>query len=161
MSSINEKLVLLHKDMISMGGIIDLDWCGKLFYPYYKHFNDDNFRYRAGSLTAFWGLLLEWEDASGFPFYTGVEEYNCHHFDKYLKEFLKYSSDIKEQYPNIYLIIIESLNKLNKREVWENEFPHITSDLFSTIRKELLETDVQRLNGEVYDLALKEAGMSF
>ena len=161
MSSINEKLALLHNDMISMGGIIDLDWCGKLFYPYYKHFNDDNFRYRAGSLTAFWGLLLEWEDASGFPFYTGVEEYDCHHLDKYLKEFLKYSSEIKKQYPNIYLIIIESLSKLNKREVWENEFPHITSDLFSTIRKELLETDVQRLNGEVYDVALKEAGMSF
>ncbi|MGE7945604.1 hypothetical protein [Lysinibacillus sp. NPDC093688] len=161
MSSINEKLVLLHNEIITMGGIIDLDWCGKLLYPYYKHFNDDNFRYRAGSLTAFSGLLFEWEDESGFPFYTGVEEYDCHHFDKYLKEFLKYSSDIKKQYPNIYFVIIESLNNLNKREDWENTFPNITSDLFSSIRKELLETDVQKSNDEVYYLALKEAGMSF
>ncbi|MFC9542403.1 hypothetical protein ACFTQ7_21390 [Lysinibacillus sp. NPDC056959] len=161
MSSINEKLVLLHNEIKRMGGIIDLDWCGKLFYPYYKHFNDDNFRFRAGSHTAFSGLLLEWEDASGFPFYTGVEEYDCHHFDKYLKEFLKYSSEIKKRYPNIYFVIIVSLNNLDKREDWENIFPNITSDLFSTIRNELLETDVPKLNDEVYYLAIKEAGMSF
>ena len=100
-----------------------MNWCGELLHPYYEHFNDDNLRYRTGSLIAFWGLLLEWEDGSGFPFYTGNEKYDCHLFDKYLKEFLKYSSNIKKQYPNIYFVIIESLNRLDKREDFEGEFP--------------------------------------
>jgi hypothetical protein len=60
------------------------------------------------------------EDECGFPFYTGVEDYDCHHFDKYLVEFLKYSSEIKKQFPNIYFVIIESLMYLEKfsDEVW-------------------------------------------
>lgn len=105
MSAIKRKLDLLHNEIKKMGGIIDLDWCGELLYPYYEHFNDYNLRYKAGSFIAFWGLLLEWEDQSGFPFYTGAEDYDCHHFDKYLLEFLNYSSEIKNQYPNIYLIL--------------------------------------------------------
>lgn len=161
MSSISEKLDLLCNEIKKMEGIIDLDWCGKLLYPYYEHFNDDNLSFRIGSLIAFWGLLQEWEDESGFPFYSGVEEYDCHYFDMYLKEFLKYSSEIKKQYPNIYFVIIESLNNLDKREDWKNEFPNIPSALFSTIRKKLLQTDVQKLNDEVYKLAFKEAGISF
>ena len=135
-------------------------------HPYYKHFNDDNLRYRAGSLIAFWGLLLEWEDKSGFPFYTGNEEYDCHHFDKYLKEFLKYSSNIKKQYPNIYFVIIETLNHLDKREDFEDKFPNIPNDLFSTVRKKLLQNDVPVPNNEVHQYAqredaLREAGMSY
>lgn len=161
MSSIKGKLDLLHNEIKEMGGIIDFDWCGDLLYPYYEHFNDDNLKYRGGSLIAFWGLLLEWEDGSGFPFYTGVEEFDCHHFDKYLEEFLKYAFDIKIQYPNIYLVIIGSLRFLDENENLENEFPNISNDLFSTIRKKLLQTDVQKLNNEVYQLALKEAGLSF
>lgn len=144
-----------------MRGILDFDWCGKLLYPYHNYFNDDNLRYRSGSLIAFWGLLTEWEDESGFPFYTGVEEHDCHHFDKYLKEFLKYSSDIKKQYPNIYFVIIESLIHLDKRDDWESEFINIPSDLFNTVRKKLLQNDIQKPNNEVYDYALKEARMSF
>ena len=161
MSYIKGKLDLLRNEIKEMSGIIDLDWCGELFYPYYEHFNDDNLRYRGGSLIAFWGLLLEWKDGSGFPFYTGVEEYDCHHFDKYLEEFLKYASDIKIQYPNIYLAIIDSLRFLDKNEDFENEFPNISSDLFCTIRYRLLQTDVQKLSNEVYQLALQEAGLSF
>ena len=160
MSSIREKINLLH-NIIKQIGITDLNWCGELLHPYYEHFNDDNLRYRAGSLIAFWGLLLEWEDGSGFPFYTGNEKYDCHHFDKYLKELLKYSSNIKKQYPNIYFVIIESLNHLDKREDFEGEFPNIPSDLFSTVRKKMLQTDVQKPNNEVHQYALREAGMSF
>ena len=137
-----------------------------LLHPYYEYFNDDNLRYRAGSIIAFWGLLLDWEDGSGFPFYTGNEKYDCHHFDKYLEEFLRYSSNIKKQYSNIYFVIIESLNHLDKREDFEGEFPKIPSDLFSTVRKKLLQNDVQKPNNEVnqYTLredALREAGMSY
>ncbi|MGG2134550.1 hypothetical protein AB1284_25035 [Bacillus sp. S2(2024)] len=161
MDSIQGKLDLLHNEIKEMGDIIDLDWCGKLLYTYYEHFNDNNLRYRAGSLIAFWGLLLEWEDESGFPFYTGTEEYHCHHFDKYLKEFLKYSSDIKKQFPNIYLVTVESLIQLDKRENWESEFPNIPSGLFDTVRKNLFRNDVKKLNDETYQKALKEAGMLY
>ncbi|MGN4426297.1 hypothetical protein ACTFQN_21255 [Bacillus cereus group sp. MYBK30-1] len=161
MDSIQGKLDLLHNEIKEMGDIINLDWCGKLLYTYYEHFNDNNLRYRAGSLIAFLGLLLEWEDESGFPFYTGTEEYDCHHFDKYLEEFLKYSSDIKKQYPNIYLVTVESLIQLDKRENWESEFPNIPSGLFDTVRKKLFRNDVKKLNDETYQKALKEAGMLY
>ena len=56
MSSIREKINLLH-NIIKQIGITDLNWCGELLHPYYEHFNDDNLRYRTGSLIAFWGLL--------------------------------------------------------------------------------------------------------
>ena len=161
MDSIQGKLDLLRNEIKEMGGIIDLDWCCKLLYTYYEHFNDHNLRYRTGSLIAFLGLLLEWEDESGFPFYTGTEEYDCHHFDKYLKEFLKYSSDIKRQFPNIYLATVESLIKLDKRENWESEFPNIPSELFDTVRKKLFWSNVEKLNDETYQKALKEAGMLY
>lgn len=161
MDSIQWKLGLLHNEIKEMGDIIDLDWCGELLYTYYEHFNDDNLRYRAGSLIAFWGLLLEWQDESGFPFYTGTEEYYCHHFDKYLKEFLKYSPDIKKRFPNIYLVIVESLIQLDKREKWESEFPNIPSEIFDAVRKNLFWDDFKKLNDETYQKALKEAGMFY
>lgn len=159
MNSIKEKLDLLHNIVRDVRGMVDLNWFEELFHPYYEHFNDDNLRYRAGSLIAFWGLLTEWEDRSGFPFYTGKEGYNHNYFDKYLKEFLKHSSNIKKQFPNIYFVIIQTLNHLDKREDFEGEFPNIPSDLFSTVRKELLQIDVQRINTEIYRNAFREAGM--
>jgi hypothetical protein len=161
MNSIKEKLDLLHNMIEEVNGIVDFDWCVKLFHPYYEHFNDDNLRYRGGSLIAFWGLLIEWEDRSGFPFYLGKEGYNRHYFDKYLKEFLKHSSNIKKQYPNIYFVIIQTLNYLDKRENFEDTFPNIPSDLFSTVRKKLLEIDVQKISTEIYKNAFREAGMSY
>jgi len=160
MNSIKEKLDLLHNIIKEVRQIDDFDWCGELFYPYYDYFNDDNLRYRSGSLIAFWGLLIEWKD-SGFPFNTGKEVYSRHDFDKYLKEFLKYSSNIKKQYPNIYFVIIQTLNHLDKREDFEGRFPNIPSDLFSTVRKELLQIDVQRINTEIHRNAMREAGMAY
>ena len=159
MIPIQEKLYLLHNEIKEMGGIIDLDWCGKLLYPYYKNFNDNHLEYRAGSLLAFWGLLLDWEDESGFPFCTGVEEHDCHHFDKYLQEFLTYYPKIKKQYPNIYLVIVESLNQLDERDGWENEFPNIPTEFFNTIRKKLFQNGVKKLGDDVYENALKQAGI--
>ncbi|MFP5115992.1 hypothetical protein ACSU64_27155 [Bacillaceae bacterium C204] len=53
MSSIKGKLDLLHNKIKKMGGIIDLDWCDELLYPYFEYFNDENLRYRVGSLIAF------------------------------------------------------------------------------------------------------------
>ncbi|RWS42081.1 hypothetical protein EKA14_16680 [Bacillus mycoides] len=161
MDPIKEKLDLLRNEIKDMGGIIDLDWCDRLLYPYYKHFNDSKLRYRSGSLLAFWGILLEWEDESGFPFYTGTQEYDCHHFDMYLKGFLKYAPKIERQFPNIYLVIIESLMELDERERWESEFPNICKELFDAVREELFHTDVTQINDETYQNAYKEGRMLY
>lgn len=59
--TITEKLALLKCYIREEGGIIDLNWCGDLLYPYYKHFNDSNPSHMSGSLIAFWGLLIEWD----------------------------------------------------------------------------------------------------
>ncbi|MGM0875412.1 MAG: hypothetical protein ACQEWV_11545 [Bacillota bacterium] len=156
--SIKEILDLLQEYIEEDDGIIDLDWCGEFLYPFYKHFNDNFIRYRSGSLIGFWGLLLEWEDGSGFPFFTGIEEYDCHHFDKYLEEFLSYSLDIKKQFPNIYFVIIESLKFLDNGDRFENVFPNIPNDLFNEVRIRLFQDDIQKRD-EVYKNALNEAGI--
>lgn len=159
MKLIQGKLDLLHDEIKDMGGIIDLDWCGKLLYPYYEHFNDAQPTYKAGTLLAFSGLLIEWEDESGSPFCTDVEEHDCHchHFDRYLQEFLTYSPNIKKQYPNIYLTIVALLDQLNEREDWENGFPNIPSSLFDTVRKKLSLDGAKKISDDTYEHAIKEA----
>lgn len=159
MKLIRKKLDFLHDEIREMGGIIDLDWCGKLLHPYYEHFNDAQPKYKAGSLLAFSGLLIEWDDESGSPFCKDVEEHDCHchQFDRYIQEFLTYSPEIKEEYPNIYLTIVDLLNRLNEREEWEIEFPNIPSNLFDTVRKKLSLEGVKKISGDTYEHAIKEA----
>lgn len=157
MSLIQENLEFLRAEIKRMSDLLDLDWCGKLLYTYYEHFNDIDLRFRAGSLLAFSGLLMEWEDESGFPFCTDIQERDCHHFDKYLQEFLTYSSNIKKHYPNIYLVIVTSLRQLNERENWENIFPNIPSCLFNTVRKTLFQDCAKKLEDDIYKNAIKEA----
>ncbi len=158
---IHEKLNVLRNDIQEMVGIIDLDWCGKLLYPYYEHFNDNKLGYRSGSLVAFLGLLREWEDESGFPFYTGTQEYDCHHFDMYLTEFLKYASKVKRQFPNIYIVIVNLLVNLDKRERWERVFPNISTELFVTVREKLFYTDVPKIDYDVYQKVYQEGRMLY
>ncbi|WP_025150335.1 hypothetical protein [Bacillus sp. H1a] len=155
---IHEKLNVLRNEIKEMDGIIDLGWCGKLLYPYYEHFNDNKLRYRSGSLVAFWGILREWEDESGFPFYTGTQDYDCHHFDMYLTEFLKYAAKVKRQFPNTYLAIVKSLMDLDERERWESEFPNIRKELFDNVREELFHKDVQNID---YDKVYQEGRMLY
>jgi hypothetical protein len=154
--TLEETLDILKKCIVRDGGIFDLGWCEEFLYPFYKHFNDENGALKAGALIGFWGLLCEWEDRSGFPFYTGVEEYECHHFDKYTKAFIQVKSDIKEDLPNIYFVIIESLKLLDKRDGFENELPNLSSSLFNSIRQELFNDDIDKPN-DVYEKALNEA----
>ncbi|KFN02753.1 hypothetical protein D0U04_21185 [Bacillus clarus] len=161
MDSIKEKLDLLRNEIKEMGGIIDFDWCGSLLYPYYEHFNDNKLRYRSGSLVAFWGLLREWEDESGFPFYTGTQKYDCHHFDMYLKAFLKYAPKVKRQFPNIYLVIVESLMEFDERERWESEFPNISKELFDAVREELFHAEVIKIDYDVYQKVYQEGRMLY
>lgn len=151
-----ETFDLLRKCIEDDGGIVDLGWCEEFLYPFYKHFYDENLTIKAGALIGFWGLLCEWEDGSGFPFYTGVEDYECHHFDKYVKAFLQVKSDIRKELPNLYFVIIESLKLLDTRDGFENEFPNISIELFSNIRNELF-VDFLEKPEDVYKNALKEA----
>ncbi|MEH7613526.1 hypothetical protein, partial [Gottfriedia acidiceleris] len=113
---IKEKIDILYELINKEEGIIDFPWCTSLYYPYFLHFNDGNEYYRAGSLIAFWGLLCEWEDGSGFPFNAGKVDYQSHLFDKYIDKFIIYSTNIQKQYPNLYFVIIESLKTLDKEK---------------------------------------------
>ncbi|MFJ7975767.1 hypothetical protein ACIQZI_08615 [Peribacillus sp. NPDC096379] len=155
--SFNELYDLLQEYIIEDSGMIDLNWCGEFLYPFYKHFKDNDKRYRTGSLIAFWGLLTEWEDESGFPFFTvGFDINNSHHFDKYIEEFLKYSSKIKEQFPHIYKVIIHSLMLLDKRDGFEETFPNTNIEIFKIIRKHLFDVEIQ-WSSDLYKNAFKEA----
>ena len=149
---------MLKKCIVEDGGIFDLGWCEAFLYPFYKHFHDINKEIKAGALIGFWGLLCEWEDGSGFPFYTGVEDYECHHFNLYLKEFIKYSSNIKKELPNIYFVILESLKLLDSRDRFENKFPNLPPEFFNNVRKELFYEYLKKPE-DVYESALNEAGI--
>ncbi|CAH1232716.1 hypothetical protein PAECIP111891_07079 [Paenibacillus allorhizoplanae] len=121
-ATIAEKLALLKEHIEEDGGIIDLNWYDELYYPYYLYFNDGNLNNRSGSLIAFWGLLIESSDESGFPFFTGIEVFDGYRLDKYITELLKHSSAIKEEYPNLFSVIVESLMNLDMRHDFDKIF---------------------------------------
>ncbi len=149
---------MLYFSIQEEGGIIDLNWCGDLLYPYCMHFNDSNPSYRSGSLIVIWGLLIEWDDGSGFLFYIGIEEYVvCHDFEKYLEEYLKSISTIHHQHPNISYVIEELLIKLDKENGFETVFPNTSVILFHSMRKKIFQNSRVKSN-EVYKNAFKEAG---
>lgn len=151
--SFNEVYDLLQEYIKEDSGMIDLEWCGELLYPFYKHFNDYDIRCRTGSLIAFWGLLEEWELECGFPFFTvGFDINNSHHFDKYIVEFLKYSSNIEEQSPH-------SLMLLDKRDGFERTFPNINDEFFEIIRKQLFGSEIQ-MSDDLYIKAFREANIA-
>ncbi|BBH20420.1 hypothetical protein Back11_17650 [Paenibacillus baekrokdamisoli] len=111
--ALENKLDYLSQIIIEQQGIIDFPWCSdELFYPYYLYFNDNHNRYSAGSLIAFWGLLIEWEDGSGFPFRLGEEIYNCYDFDKYMESFIFNADTIQIRFPNVFSVIVLSLAPL-------------------------------------------------
>jgi hypothetical protein len=104
-SKLEDKINLLFESIREEGGIVDFDWCTELLYPFHYHFNENNFRYRSASLIAFLGLLTEWEDGSGFPFYaTRKETHECHDFKCYMDSFLEYRQEIKSDLPYIFLL---------------------------------------------------------
>lgn len=157
MFDINEKIDTLYNCINEMRGIIDLPWCGKLLYPYYNHFNDSIDKYKVGSLVAFWGLLQEWYDGSGFPFYTNEEQHGRHNFERYIDAFMHYSLNIKSCYPNIYGVIVGLLMKLDKNENLQDTFSNIDFKLIKKIRDMLLK-DEFLLTRELYKNAYAEAG---
>ncbi|WP_265623390.1 hypothetical protein [Bacillus paramycoides] len=75
--------------------------------------------------------------------------------------FLILSVNIKKKFPNIYLVIVESLIRLNTKENWEGEFSNIPSELFDTVRKSLFQNDVKKLKDVTYQEASKESGMVY
>lgn len=154
-------LELLKECIIADKGLIDLGWCEEFLYPFYKHFNDPNYENRTGSLIAFWGLLLEWEDGSGLPFCTDEDDSHCHKFDKYIKDFIKYSSDIKQRFPNLYAVIVNSLMFLDKNGCLEEEFQDYDKNFFNEIRTKLFDYSLTIKNDDIYKQAYKEAGILF
>lgn len=131
--SIESTLKLLEDCIIEDGGIVDLDWCNSFLFPFYKHFDDENNKISAQSLLAFWGLLLEWEDQSGFPFFTGTEKYDGHHFDKYMKKFMRLKDTIEERLPSLFKVIIVTLQKLDSRDSFMKVFRNLEVDFIDSV----------------------------
>ncbi|MGE7602479.1 hypothetical protein ACQKL5_08195 [Peribacillus sp. NPDC097675] len=104
-------------------------------------------------------MLTDWEDESGFPFTNGLKNYKSHHFDKNLEEFLKYSSEIKEQFPHIYRVIIHSLMLLDKRDGFEETLPTINIEFFKIIRKQLFGSEIQ-WSDDLYIIAFREKNIA-
>ncbi|MBU3129955.1 hypothetical protein [Clostridium tagluense] len=154
--NINEKIDAMYDCINEMGGIIDLPWCDKLLYPYYNHFDDKSNKYKLGSLTAFWGLLQEWDDGSGFPFYTDRKNHTCYDFQKYMEVFMTYSSKIKSSCPSIYRVIIGLLMKLDKNENLKDTFPTIDITFINKIRDTILNEEI-KLTEESFRYAYAEA----
>ncbi|UPM55457.1 hypothetical protein [Gottfriedia acidiceleris] len=155
---IKEKIDKLYELINKEGGIIDFPWCTSLYYHYFLHFNDGNEYYRAGSLIAFWGLLCEWEDGSGFPFNSGKVDYQSHLFDQYIDKFIIYSTNIQKKYPNLYFVIIESLKTLDKEKDFVRVFPNIEVKVFNNLRGflELYNTQSPK---NVYKRAFRDVGI--
>ena len=117
-----------------------------------------------GSLIAFYCLLTEWEDQFGFPFFQGEYEDNRHHFDRYLKAFIRYKPMIKADYPNVYKLIIRSLSFLDNREDFEEQFPMLDLNLVNTMRSHLLKYKIEvsrQESRQIYYNAFKEVGSKF
>lgn len=133
-SNLEDKIKLLYECIREEGGIVDLDWCTGLLYPYHLHFDDNKIRYRSASLIAFFGLLTEWQDGSGFPFYrTRKELYECHDFEKYMDALLQRQSEIEREFPNIFYAIVITLRWLIHHEDLLDTFSYIYDKKLSSI----------------------------
>lgn len=159
MKNITEVLKSFENAIIKQQGIIDFAWCTTLLYPFYTEFDNANDKVASQSLLAFWGLLIEWEDQSGFPFYTGKEKYECHHFDKYMFKFMELTKVLETKYPNIFSLIIIALQKLDIRDGIRSEFPNLNKQFHDSVSKFIYEYDYD-IYDDIYDEALKEAYVS-
>ncbi len=158
--NINEKIDAMYDYIDKMGGIIDLPWSGELLlYPYYNHFDDETSKYKVGSLTAFWGLLQDWDDGSGFPFYTDRKNHTCYDFQKYMEVFMDYSSKIKSSCPSIYKVIIALLMKLDRNENLNDTFPNIDITFINKIRDTILNEEIE-LTDELFEKAYEDARLA-
>jgi hypothetical protein len=158
--NINEKIDAMYDCIDEMWGITDLPWCSELLlYPYYNHFDDEISKYKVGSLTAFWGLLQDWDDGSGFPFYTDRKNHTCYDFQKYMDVFMDYSSKIKSSCPSIYKVIIGLLMKLDRNENLKDTFPNIDIAFINKIRDTILNEKIE-LTDELFEKAYAYARLA-
>lgn len=139
------------------GGIVDFDWCTGLLYPYHYHFDDEGSRYRSASLIAFLGLLTEWEDGSGFPFYkTRNETHQCHDFERYMDSFLEHSEGIREGFPNTYYAIAITLQVLFHQEDIYATFSYLDKQKLSSYVSFINNIEIKE-SREVFKRAFEEA----
>ena len=144
-----DKIDLLIDLINKEGQIIDFPWCSSLLYPYYTHFNDDNKKNNFISLVAFYGLLLEWHDQSGFPFKQEDKEIKRHDFYKYSEAFIINREKIKNKHYDIYIVIVELLKVLDQRDNFNLVFKIIDNDFIKGLR-ELLKHEVYEVNENTY-----------
>ncbi|MFC6231600.1 hypothetical protein ACFQI7_27705 [Paenibacillus allorhizosphaerae] len=158
-SKLEDKVNLLYECIRKEGGIVDFDWCTSLLYPYHLHFDDNNTRYRSASLIAFLGLLTEWEDGSGFPFYrTKKELHDCHDFEKYMDALLQRQSEIEREFPNIFYSIVITLRWLIHHKDLRGTFTYIDEQKVSRYLTNVKSIEIKE-SKEVFRMAFEEAAI--
>ncbi|WP_028596244.1 hypothetical protein [Paenibacillus assamensis] len=154
------KLTNLYNMINEEGDIIDFIWCSEeLYYPYYLHFGDTNSEFSSGSLIAFLGLLLEWDDGSGFPFCQEKEFNTCYEFDKFMEYFIVDKEKIKDRFPYIFELIVITLNSIFNTEDILTIFSNITKEDLKRYEDFVRSNKVENIDREVYMKALNEAGI--
>lgn len=151
MGEIDKALDDLKEEIIKTEGI-DI---GIVDYPYYKHFKDPNQKFESGSLLAFMFLLTDWNQGSGFAFKNTEEDKEGHIFQLYLDTFIKCADNLKQKYPNIYLIIAVTLEQLYSFKEILNKFPNFPNQLLTDLKNYILKDDIQPVPG-MFVNALKE-----
>ncbi|GLX68019.1 hypothetical protein [Paenibacillus glycanilyticus] len=153
------KISLLYECIREEGDFIDFAWCTWLLYPYYLHFDDVINRYRSASLLAFLGLLMDWLDGSGFPFYRIRKElHDSHDFEKYMDAFMQHQITIKGEFPHIYSSIISALQNLISSEDIIATFLYVDQQKLRNFITFILSIENQERNME-FALVFEEAGV--
>ena len=162
---IKEKISQVYNSVEMFGFSLHLDWSGRLGCKYLQYFNDADKKIRAGSTFAYLGMLHSWLESSSFAFLpdTGKEFKDCYHqFDDYLKEFLRNSESIANEFPEMHQHIVQALYELDVEMNIEKTFPHIKKNLFNRMRDELF-SDGMTVRTETfrdYDGVFKELGFN-
>lgn len=131
-------------------GYFDL---GKEWYPenyddYYLYFSDPDFEIRKYSLLVFTAGLGNWYHKSAHIFVTTerlkelknnkiFNQDTVYHFEDYIKSFLENSEAIKQEFPELYRIIVQYLIELDKRNRFEDIFCSADKQLFIELRQVL------------------------
>ena len=153
-------------------GLFDLalEWGEHTRAPYYKHFNDVDPEIRAHSILAFTAMLgnllkgpADVFRTSKNPNITYCPEEQYYRIDDYLPAFLEHASNIKQDFPILYIYTVDYLFELDYKEPFEQVFPAINPELFKQMRLQLFtEENIKTINSitfPTFNQLLREMGM--
>ncbi|GKV57012.1 hypothetical protein NCCP2222_29590 [Sporosarcina sp. NCCP-2222] len=164
MSEIEQHLEKLYDSMRWVGLATGKNWSHIKFYEY---FSSPEKHIRAGAIFSFYGMLIQWESGSSFPFkvYDGQPDM-FHKLDEYLSNFLENAEEIAKEFPGLYCAIATVLKKLDDMEDIERvgyRFPDIGEELRDRMRVTLFKDEILNspdASSNYYNQACEEVGLS-